>query len=170
MGGYITLALVESYWNHVNAFGLFHSSAFADTDEKKQTRKKGIEFLRQHGAFEFLKTSTPNLFSPNSKSQIPTSIENFIESLKDFSADALVSYYEAMMKRPDRTDILRKAKNPVLFVAGEHDNAVPLNDVLKQCHLPAKSTIHILKNSGHMGMMEETEQANRILEELLVDK
>ncbi len=31
MGGYITLALVEKYWNHVNAFGLFHSSAFADT-------------------------------------------------------------------------------------------------------------------------------------------
>ena len=40
MGGYITLALVESYWNHVNAFGLFHSTAFADTEEKKTNPKK----------------------------------------------------------------------------------------------------------------------------------
>ena len=170
MGGYITLALVESYWNHVNAFGLFHSSAFADTEEKKQTRKKGIEFAKQHGAFEFLKTATPNLFSPDSKSEIPNSINEFINSLANFSIDALVSYYEAMMKRPDRTDILKKTENPVLFIAGEHDNAVPLNDILKQCHLPEKSYIHILKKSGHMGMMEEPENANRILQDFLDNK
>ena len=170
MGGYITLALVESYWNHVNAFGLFHSSAFADTEEKKQTRKKGIEFAKQHGAFEFLKTATPNLFSPNSKTEIPNSIQELISSLSNFSTDALVSYYEAMMKRPDRTDLLKKTKKPVLFIAGEHDNAIPLNDVLKQCHLPEKSYIHLLKKSGHMGMMEEPENANRILEEFLENK
>jgi pimeloyl-ACP methyl ester carboxylesterase len=170
MGGYITLALVESYWNHVNAFGLFHSSAFPDTEEKKQTRKKGIEFIKQHGAFEFLKTSIPNLFSPGSKEQIANSINEFIESLKDFTPVSLISYYEAMMKRSDRTDILKNAKNPVLFIAGEHDNAVPLNDVLKQCHLPEKSYIQVLKNSGHMGMMEETDKANGMLEEFLENK
>jgi pimeloyl-ACP methyl ester carboxylesterase len=170
MGGYITLALVESYWNHVNAFGLFHSSAFPDTEEKKETRKKGIEFIKQHGAFEFLKTSTPNLFSPNSKLQIPNSIDKFIDSLKGFTPQALIAYYNAMMDRPDRTSILKNTKNPVLFIAGEHDNAIPLNDVLKQCHLPEKSYFHVLKKSGHMGMMEETENANRILEEFLLEK
>ena len=170
MGGYITLALVESYWNHVNAFGLFHSSAFPDTEEKKETRKKGIEFIKQHGAFEFLKTATPNLFSPNSKSLSPNSINEFIQSLKDFSPQALISYYHAMMKRPDRREVLKNTKNPVLFIAGEHDNAIPLNDVLEQSHLPEKSYFHILKKSGHMGMMEETECANRILEEFLADK
>ena len=169
MGGYITLALVESYWNHVNAFGLFHSSAFADTEEKKETRKKGIEFIKQHGAFEFLKTTTPNLFSPNSKLQIPNSIDRFINSLKDFTPAALISYYEAMMSRPERTSILKNTKNPVLFIAGEHDNAVPLNDVLKQCHLPEKSYFHVLKKSGHMGMMEETQNANLILEEFFLE-
>src|SRR4026207_1783475 len=120
MGGYITLALVESYWNHVNAFGLFHSSAFADTEEKKETRKKGIEFIKQHGAFEFLKTSTPNLFSPNSKELIPNSINDFIESLKGFTPDTLVAYYEAMMARPDRTNVLKNTTNPVLFIGGEY--------------------------------------------------
>jgi len=170
MGGYITLALVESYWNHVNAFGLFQSSAFADTEEKKETRKKGIEFIKQHGAFEFLKTTTPNLFSPNSKEQIPNTINDFIESLKGFTSKALISYYDAMMSRPERTSILKTTKNPVLFIAGEHDNAVPLNDILKQCNLPEKSYFHVLKQSGHMGMMEETQNANRILEDFLLEK
>ena len=167
MGGYITLALVDSYWNHVNAFGLFHSTAFPDTEEKKQTRKKGIEFINQHGAFEFLKSTTPNLFSPNSKSQTPQLISEFISGLANFSAEALVSYYNAMMMRPDRTTVLKNTENPVLFIAGEHDNAVPLNDILEQCHLPEKSYIHVLKNSGHMGMIEETEKANRMLEDFL---
>ena len=170
MGGYITLALVENYWNHVNAFGLFHSSAFADTEEKKETRKKGIEFMKQHGGFGFLKTVIPSLFSPHSKEQISNFIDEFIESLKSFSTDALISYYKAMMKRPDRTAVLKNTKSPVLFIAGEHDNAIPLADVLKQCHLPEKSYFHLLKKSGHMGMMEETEKANRILEEFLANK
>lgn len=170
MGGYITLALVERYWNHVNAFGLFHSTAFADTEEKKETRKKGIEFIKQHGAFEFLKTATPNLFSPNYKERFPGSINKFIESLKDFTSQALIAYYNAMMARPDRTQLLKNTKNSVLFIAGEHDNAIPLNDVLKQCHLPEKSHFHLLKNSGHMGMMEESETANRILEDFLEEK
>jgi pimeloyl-ACP methyl ester carboxylesterase len=170
MGGYITLALAGHYWNHVSAFGLFHSSAFADTEEKKETRKKGIEFIKQHGAFEFLKTSTPNLFSPHSKQQMPDSITDFISTLANFSGDALVSYYNAMMARPDRTAVLKNTENPVLFIAGEHDNAVPLNDVLKQCHLPEKSYFHVLRKSGHMGMIEEPEKANRILGEFLLNE
>ena len=55
MGGYITLAFAEKYSTYLSAFGLFHSTAFADSEEKKETRKKGIEFVQKHGAFEFLK-------------------------------------------------------------------------------------------------------------------
>lgn len=168
MGGYITLALVEKYLNHITAFGLFHSSAFADSEEKKTARKKGIDFIREHGAFEFLKSVIPNLFSGYSKQQIPHIIKEFIEQQHNFSDEALVRYYEAMMQRPDRTEQLRKTKVPVLFIMGKYDNAVPLSDGLKQCHLPEKSYIHILQNSGHMGMLEEPGYCTRILEEFLL--
>lgn len=168
MGGYITLAFTAKYPWKLEGFGLFHSSAFADSDEKKATRRKGIDFIREHGAFEFLKTVTPNLFSPDSQSRMPQAIDSLIESLRSFTPDALVSYYQAMMKRPDRTSVLKSVKIPVLFVMGEHDTAIPISDVLKQCHLPEKSYIHILKNSGHMGMLEETEKSNRILDEFLL--
>jgi pimeloyl-ACP methyl ester carboxylesterase len=167
MGGYITLALVEKYKNKVSAFGLFHSSAFADGEEKKAARQKGIEFIQQHGAFEFLKNSTANLFSPLTKENNPASVQAQIDSLSNYSAAALVSYLEAMMQRPDRTEILRKAAVPVLFIMGKYDNAVPLEDGLKQCHFPEKSYIHILQLSGHLGMLEEPENSNRILDEFL---
>ncbi len=169
MGGYITLAFVEKYPELVSAFGLFHSSAFADNEEKKITRQKGIDFINQHGAFEFLKTATPNLFSPLTKDEQPGLIEKQIAGLRNFSPHALVSYYEAMMKRPDRTEILRNTTVPVLFIMGKYDVAVPIEDGLKQCHLPEKSYIHILHNSGHMGMLEEPEKCNGILEDFLLE-
>jgi pimeloyl-ACP methyl ester carboxylesterase len=167
MGGYIALAFAEKYESYLSGFGLFHSTAFPDTDEKKATRRKGIEFIQEHGAFEFLKTSTPNLFSPQSKDEFRELISQFIEGLNNFSSQSLVSYYESMIRRPDRTLVLKNFQAPVLFIMGEHDNAVPLQDALKQCSLPAKAYIHILHRSGHMGMLEEPGKSNRLLEEFL---
>ena len=167
MGGYILLAFLEKYPNHISSFGLFHSSAFADSEEKKAIRRKGIEFINHHGAFEFLKTTTPNLFSPETKEENAGIIEKLVASLHNFSPLSLVSYYNAMIQRPDRTNLLAQSTVPVLFILGKHDMAVPLEDGLKLCHLPAKSYIHILDQSGHMGMIEEPAKSNRILEKFL---
>ena len=167
MGGYITLSYVEKYTSSLNAFGLFHSTSYADSEEKKAARRKGIEFIKQHGAFEFLKTTSPNLFSSISAGKMKNTIDSFINGLDHFTPNALTAYYEAMMQRPDRSSLLGKSKISILFVMGQYDNAVPLNDSLQQCHLPQKSFIHILSGSGHMGMMEEPDKSNAILENFL---
>lgn len=163
MGGYFALAFAEKYPEALNAFGLFHSTAYADNEEKKETRRKGIAFIEKNGAFEFLKTSTPNLYAPQTKEKSPALIDEHLASVRNFSAAALVRYYEAMMQRPDRTEVLKSSTVPVLFVMGRHDNAVPLEDALKQCHLPALAHVHLLEGSGHMGMKEEVERTNEIL-------
>ena len=169
MGGYITLALAEKYPEYFNALGLFHSTAYPDNEEKKVARKKGIEFIQQHGAFEFLKTVIPNLFSPFSKDEMPKAIDEFTSQQNNFLPQALVSYYIAMMQRPDRTDVLKNGNIPVLFIMGKYDNAIPIDDVLQQCHLPQKAYIHILERSGHMGMMEEPDKSNRAVKEFLLE-
>jgi pimeloyl-ACP methyl ester carboxylesterase len=169
MGGYITLAFAQNYRNHLDAFGLLHSSAYADSEEKKITRNKGIDFIKQHGAFEFLKASIPNLFSENFKKEYPDLVKEFINAQSGFSAEALIEYYQAMMERPDRSKILTDAKVPVLFVAGEQDAAIPFPDSLKQSHLPETCFFHILKSSGHMGMLEETQNVNFIIEKFLLE-
>lgn len=168
MGGYITLAFAAMYGNQLSAFGLFHSSSYADSEEKKQTRKKGIEFILENGAFSFLKTVTPNLFSPITKAEKPELISKQIAGLNNFSDTALVSYYKSMIARTDHSHILRQTTVPVLFIIGEYDAAVSPEDSLQQSHLPEKSYIHILKKSGHMGMLEEPDLANQILEKFLL--
>ena len=72
-----------------------------------------------------------------------------------------------MIQRPDTTELLKSTLLPVLFILGEHDNAVPLQDGLKLSLLPEKSYIHILHQSGHMGMLEEEEKSNELLKQFL---
>lgn len=167
MGGYITLAFAEKYKDHLLAFGLFHSSAFADSEEKIAVRRKGIRFMEEHGAAAFLQTAVPNLYAPASRENHPEWVEEHLAAVHNFSASVLVTYYKAMIDRPDRTAVLTESSLLVLFVLGQHDTAVPMQDGLKQSHLPQLSYIHILEQSGHMGMVEERDNANRILSQFV---
>ncbi|MBI1344099.1 MAG: alpha/beta fold hydrolase [Terrimonas sp.] len=169
MGGYIALAFVSLFPKMIEKFVLFHSTAYPDSAEKKSIREKGIRFIREYGAFEFLRSTTPNLFSPLFRDEHPEIVEKQIAGLSNFSAESLVTYYKAMMERPDRINVLKNSEFPVLFLAGKYDNAVPLQEVLAQSHLPYLSYIHILKKSGHMGMIEESEDSNRVLDKFLRD-
>jgi pimeloyl-ACP methyl ester carboxylesterase len=167
MGGYITLAYAEKYGSGLNAFGLFHSSAFADSDEKIETRLKGISFTREHGAPAFLKTIIPNLFSKHTKENKPSLIKEQLKVAESLSAEAVIAYYESMIGRPDRTDVLKLADVPVLFILGKEDQVVPVKDGLQQSHMPKIAQIQVLENSAHMGMMEEVELANQDLVQFL---
>jgi pimeloyl-ACP methyl ester carboxylesterase len=169
MGGYIALAIAENYPDFLKALGLFHSSAFADSEEKKNARRKNIQFIRTHGSYEFLKQSMPGLFSDAFKKLHEPVVTELIEKYRDFNPEALVAYYEAMIKRPDRTGILVKTSKPVLFIIGKHDNAVPFDDSMKLCHLPSLSYIHILDQTGHMGMLEEPGTSINILKNFIKD-
>jgi len=163
MGGYITLAYAEKYASMLNGYGLFHSSAYADDNEKIEIRRKGIRFIRDNGSAKFLEQATPGLFSEQTKVDNPSLVQEIIDRYANFNPESLVQYYESMIDRPDRTKVLKESKLPVLFILGKYDNAVPLNRGLEQTHLPYISYIHICNSSGHMGMLEESSQCNEIL-------
>lgn len=163
MGGYVTLAFADHHRERLKAFGLFQSTAFPDSEEKKETRRKGIQFIQRYGAQEFLKTAIPNLYGPVTKNEKKELIEAHLLRVRNFSAESLVSYYEAMIARPDRTHLLAMTELPVLFMVGRHDGAVPFEDAMRQSHLPRVSYIHILEHSGHMGMVEEPGESNKAL-------
>ncbi len=167
MGGYITLAVAENHPEILSAFGFIHSTAFADSEEKKQNRLRGIEMIENYGSYTFIKNTTPNLFTQNFKNTNAAAIEQLIEQGKFFTKKSLQQCYHAMLNRPDRTNILKNSKIPVLFIAGKQDNAVSLNDILKQVHLPEISYIHIINNVGHMGMWEAADIVNEYVEEFV---
>jgi pimeloyl-ACP methyl ester carboxylesterase len=169
MGGYIALAFAEKYPQFLKGLGLFHSTAFPDTEEKKETRRKGIEFIKKNGAYLFIKQTTPNLFTENYKLKNSDKVVTFIEHLKDFDPQSLIAYYYAMIARPKRTLVLKNFSKPVLLIIGKNDVAVPYKDSLALSHLSSTTYVTILEHSAHMGMMEEISKSNEALESYLQD-
>lgn len=167
MGGYIMLAFAEKYADRLNAIGLIHSSAYADTEEKIAGRKKAIEFMEANGGHAFLKTAIPGLFSEEWSKLHQQQVDALVEAGKQFSMEALINYYRLMIARPGRTAILKQTPLPVLFIMGVHDKAVPFEHSMQQSHLPSISNIHILRNSAHMGMWEEADKTNSAILEFL---
>jgi pimeloyl-ACP methyl ester carboxylesterase len=153
MGGYTGVALAHKYPRYLSGIAFYHSSAYADDADKVAARRKGIKFIEQNGGQEFLKTSIPGLFYDKEKSK--TDIENMLTKGTRFTDEALIMYYNAMIRRPDHTETIQHFHRPVGFFLGEHDQAVPFALGLRQSHIPKVSLVYIFRSSAHMSMLEE---------------
>jgi pimeloyl-ACP methyl ester carboxylesterase len=161
MGGYITLAYEKLYPYDLIAFGLFHSTAFADHEIKKSMRNKSIEFIKQFGSEKFLSTSIPGLFYNESFSQ--NHVKELISKGGRINPTALIQFYLAIRDRKDSIELLSTTSKPVLMLSGIFDKAVPYMDSLHQSYLSNITYFFSLKFSAHMGMLEEPERSNEIL-------
>jgi pimeloyl-ACP methyl ester carboxylesterase len=167
MGGYISLAFAELFPDRINGLGLLHSSAFADSDTKKETRRKSIEFIKKQGTRAFLEASTPNLFAEENRLPMSGLINMLVDRHANMDPATLITFSEAMMARPDRTEMLKKARFPVLFIVGKGDQAIPFTDSMQQVYLPDLSYIYILEKSGHVGMLEESLNFNQAIHDFI---
>ena len=163
MGGYIALAYAEKFEDRLSGLGLFHSTAYADTPAKAESRKKAIELVSTKGPKPFLQVAVPGLFANSTAKKQPELIEKQIKDSHNFSASSIVSYYSAMMIRPDRCAVLTSFDKPILFILGNFDSLVPPEDLLAQARLAKYGYTYRLECSGHMGMLEEPEKTNQIL-------
>lgn len=155
LGGYVALAFAETYSSTLKGLGLFHSTAFADTDEKRINRDKTIKFLEDFGVAIFAQSFVPPLFNEESRSKYAEEIANITKVAKNTDPLAVIETTKAMRDRKDRSALLAQLEIPVLYIIGKEDGAVPFEMSMQQCGLPKNSVVHILENCGHMGMVEK---------------
>jgi len=158
MGGYAALAFLELYPELLNGFCLFHSSPYADTEEKKQNRDREINVIRQGKKAQIYNAHFPNTFAKDNVEMFADEIENCKEVAKNMQDESVIATLEAMKARPDRSEILRATKVPGQYIIGEKDNFIPMG-ILNKLQLPDYSEVVVLENSGHMGFIEEKENA-----------
>ncbi|WP_066839204.1 alpha/beta fold hydrolase [Rufibacter ruber] len=163
MGGYVSLAFAEKYPELLRGLCLFHSSALPDTPEKRENRDKTADFVRKHGVDKFMDSFVAPLFAAGNREANQAAIEKMQAIGKATPPESIVGCLQAMRDRADRTEVLKNAAYPVLFLAGKEDLAVPLEATLQQCHLPENCMTYFLGQVGHMGMFERTAPTRQAL-------
>jgi pimeloyl-ACP methyl ester carboxylesterase len=159
LGGYVALAMAEKRPDLFSGLGLFHSTALADTEEKKESRLKVVEFISKNGVLAFTSNFIPPLFADQSHVAINKVREIAIQS----THNAVTSYTLAMRNRPERTSVLKKLEMPIFFLTGEADPGIPVNSILTQAKCCKFPQVYVLKQVAHMGMFENPEvSANHI--------
>jgi len=160
LGGYVALAMVGLTPERFAGLGLFHSTALADSQEKKQSRTKVLEFVEKNGAPAFTANFIPPLFADKDDARV-----NHVRSISvESPAAAVLGYTAAMRDRPDTVGILRQFKKPVLFIAGEKDAGIPVESVRQQAAACTAPEVHVLERVAHMGMIEAEHQTVEIVQ------
>jgi pimeloyl-ACP methyl ester carboxylesterase len=158
LGGYVTLAFAEKFGHMLKGIGLFHSTAFADSEEKKQNRDKTAEFIDKYGVPPFAQNFVQSLFYKERKEELAETIEKVHQIALQTPKETAVTVTRAMRNRPDRSHVLKEAAYPVLFIAGKADEAVPLEKSKDMFYLPKNAVIQLLDETAHMGMYERPEE------------
>jgi pimeloyl-ACP methyl ester carboxylesterase len=150
LGGYVSLAMIEEDPAMAGGVCLFHSTALADSEEKKHSRNKVMDFIRKQGAHAFTSNFIGQLYADPQHSSI-TRVKNIaVQS----SREAVEGYTLAMRDRKDRTHVVRSFHRPMLFLAGEKDQGIPPQTIQQQAASAPNAEVVILPDVAHMGMFE----------------
>lgn len=165
LGGYVSLAYAEKNPDNLKGLCLFHSTARADSEEKKKDRDRAIKVVKKNKGL-FINEAIPNLFNTQFK-PYKRAITQIKKIALKTSNQGVVAALEGMKIRLDREIILNFAPYPVLYIIGKHDNILPYKDLIAQANLAEKGSYVLLENVGHAGFFEDEEATIKALKEFV---
>ena len=156
MGGYILADYMEQYGTELRGAAFMHSSAMADSAEKKINREKTIRFIEKRGTKEFFSFFVPGLVAPL---HVDIAKEKMTPMVSSTPTSSIIAGLEGMKNREDKRAVLSQFKKPVLWLLGEKDTQYSKDDVYKMAALCKLSQVSVLEDVGHLSMLEDQKNA-----------
>lgn len=163
LGGYVALAMVEKAPERFSGLGLIHSTSYPDSDEKKESRSKTIDFIHRNGVLAF----TSNFIQPLFAKPDHPAVERVRQLAMKSTSDAVVGYLQAMRDRPARESVLKHFSKPILLLGGELDKGIPALTLENQAGYCLNPHLFIIPGVAHMGMFEAPEKTGLLLQSFI---
>lgn len=157
MGGYVTLSFMAKYRYKLYGISLFHSTPFADSDEKKANRDREIALIKDCKKDILFNTNIPKGFATDNLEKFANDVTRAKAIGAQNNEEGIIALLEGMKIRADRQNMLKETGLPVLFILGKKDNYIPYDLMYSVAQRTATGEILTLENSGHMGFVEEPE-------------
>lgn len=157
MGGYVLMEYVYNFREKLKGYCLFHSTCFADNEEKKNNRDREIGLVKCGKKNQIIHTNIPKGFADSNLEGMKTEIEHAKQIAMASPEEGVVALLRGMKNRKDHSEALRMINPPLLLIWGKKDNYIGEEAFRKLITIAPHASVIILQNSGHMGFLEETE-------------
>lgn len=166
MGGYAALAFADLFPDDIRGICLYHSSAYADSEEKKRDRSRSIKVVKANPKI-YTNEVIRNLFATKNLKYLKKELAFATKIAGKTKKQGIVASLEGMKDRIDRRIILTLVEYPIMMVIGEHDNVLPAAQLLEQSEKIQNKQILYLEHDGHMGFLESPKVSNKALRQFL---
>jgi pimeloyl-ACP methyl ester carboxylesterase len=123
MGGYVALEIIRQAPERVTHLALFDTSARADTEERRETRRKGIEMIGQGKFIGVSRGLLGQLVAPH---HLGTPLAEEVQAMSErVGPDAYMRQQKAIMNRIDSMQHLKDITVPTLVGVGALDKMTP---------------------------------------------
>jgi len=163
LGGYISLAFLQLFPERLKGYCLFHSHPFADTKEILDKREREIMVVNAGKKYLIYPENVNRMYAGINLEKFAAEIEKSKSIASGIRAEGITAVLKGMMARPSRLDLMEAGKVPCLWLLGSMDNYIPFEEMQKKVKLPPNAELVILKNSGHLGFIEEKELSAAVI-------
>jgi len=167
MGGYVALAFLELFPEYLLGYCLFHSQPFADTPAALEKRRREIEIVKAGKKNMMYPDNVIRMFAPSNLEKFSDSLRKSKDIASQIPGEGITAVLNGMMIRPSRLSFMEDGKIPCLWILGLMDNYIPCNIIRANVNLPPNARVIVLKESGHLGFIEEEENSLRAITEFV---
>lgn len=161
MGGYVALELLSLIPNKIEKLVLINSGAKKLCDKGKKDREQALKLIEK-GKFDLLvKLIFKNsIYNSNQFSILLPIME---EMAYELGVETYKKQLQAILNKPDQTDLLAKINCPTLLIAGRQDKVMPYERSWHMSNHIKHSKLILLNHCGHLAMLEQSEKINQII-------
>ena len=152
MGAYVALSILEKHPEALSGICLLHSTATADSEEKKRNRERGIQVFLQNRDL-FMREFFRNLFAEDLQTLLQEKWIRLFEQSKRIPASSVTGTFKALRDRKNRHTVLEQYSGAKYYLIGEKDNVLDAGELIRQAKATGSECI-VWPDCGHMAFYE----------------
>jgi pimeloyl-ACP methyl ester carboxylesterase len=167
LGGYVTLAFLELFPEYLTGFCLFHSQPFPDPPEALEKRRREIEIVKMGKKNLMYPDNVIRMFADSNLEKFSVALQRSKDIASRIPGDGIIAVLNGMMLRLSRLQVMEAGAVPCLWILGSMDNYIPCDLIQSKVKLPSNANVVVLRNSGHIGFVEEEENSLNAITEFV---
>jgi pimeloyl-ACP methyl ester carboxylesterase len=159
LGGYVALAFTELYPEMLSGYCLFHSQPFSDSTEALEKREREIKLVEAGKKDLMYPENVSRMYASSNLQIFSEALQRSKEIASSIPGEGIIAVLKGMIVRPSRLSVMEEGRVPCLWILGALDNYIDCGQIQAKVKLPKTSEVVILKNSGHLGFIEEEDKS-----------